>query len=122
MIYGNKFLGHNILMESCIDEDILVTEASNAKDITVIYTKYKAQIDENLKGSQQSFKDKNYDKVISYCNKTISICDKLIRELDKIQPEGVAAKIKQKKYINYANYMKQDATIAIGQAKLEKQK
>lgn len=108
MIYGNKFL--------------ILNEGGNADQLKAIYTEKKAQIDEQLKNSQQSFKAKEYKKAIGYCKKIVSICDQLIEAVEKIDPEGMSAKISKKKYIGYANYMKNDANLAIKSAEKELEK
>ena len=117
MIYGNKFYGY--INENNTE---ILNEAGNNKEITAIYKEKKSIIDENLKGSRESFKNKDYKKAITYCKNIISAADSLIKELNKITPEGALAKFNKNKYLGYANYMKQDATIAIGQAKDEMNK
>lgn len=111
MIYGNKFL-----IES--------TSGDLTKEMTSVYNKYKAQVEDAQKQCAANYKAKEFNKVVSDANSVIKICDQMIKDLNKFNTAELKGlgKLKLNKYINWANYMKEDAKVAVGQAKLEMQK
>ncbi len=100
----------------------VVEESAASKDagkaLDKIYNDGKADINAILKLSQAAFKSENYKEAKAQCNKIIKVCDGMIKELNKVDESvmGPIVKLKKKRYINYANYMKNDATVAIAMA------